>query len=125
MSPAVGYGIYRVSQMPEVREAVSDKVESCKEAFAEVLENAKETVTEKAAEAKEAIAGFAEKLTDGIKDFFVGAYEDVKEIFVNPNPKKFHLLNFLQYMQKKEFKKLENLDLMHVLKLQWRYSILA
>lgn len=69
LSPAVGYGIYRVSQMPEVREAVSDKVESCKEAFAEVLENAKETVTEKAAEAKEAIAGFAEKLTDGIKDF--------------------------------------------------------
>ena len=94
LSPAVGYGIYRVSQMPEVREAVSDKVESCKEAFAEVLENAKETVTEKAAEAKEAIAGFAEKLTDGIKDFFVGAYEDVKEIFVNPKPKEVPFAEF-------------------------------
>lgn len=69
LSPAVGYGIYRVSQMPEVREAVSDKVESCKEAFAEVLENAKETVTEKAVEAKEAIAGLRRSSRMALKIF--------------------------------------------------------
>ena len=50
LSPAVGYGIYRVSQMPEVREAVSDKVESCKEGIQETREFGLDACSEAAME---------------------------------------------------------------------------
>lgn len=94
LSSVAGYGIYRISQVPEVREAVNDKVEACKEAFAEVWENAKDAVSEKTTEAKETIAEFTEKITDSIKDFFAGAYENIRDIFTDSGPKEVPFAEF-------------------------------
>jgi len=68
ISPLLGYGAYKISQMPEVREFVQDKIESLKDYVKEHTEG---------------IGDFVERATIGIKDFCCGVYEDVKDFFSN------------------------------------------
>lgn len=78
LATVAGYSLYRISQMPEVKEAVSEKIDDCKEAFKEAVETVKDNVVE-----------FSEKVSDGVKDFCRGTYENVKEFFMGkemPNP---------------------------------------
>lgn len=79
--PAIAYGLHRISQMPEVRNAVNEKINDCKEAINEAYENAKDAAAEKVEEARETIKEVGEKITDGIKDFCHDAYEDISEFF--------------------------------------------
>lgn len=77
-APLVGYGVYRISHMPEVRNAVSEKINDCKEWAKEAFTDAKEAVTE-----------FGTNLYNGIKDYCCGIYENVKEFLdakEKPNP---------------------------------------
>lgn len=86
LSPLIGYGIYRISNMPEVRETINDKVEDLKESFNDTLEKAKDVVSDTAQEARESIKEFGGKVTSGISDFCRGIYNDVNE-FVNGEQK--------------------------------------
>ena len=79
--PAIAYGLHRISQMPEVRDAINEKINDCKEAITEVCENVRDAVVEKAQEARETIMEVSEKISDGIRDFSHDAYESVSEFF--------------------------------------------
>ena len=68
MSPLLGYGAYKISQMPEVREYVQDKIESLKDYVKEHTDG---------------IGDFIERTTNSIKDFCCGVYEDAKDYFSN------------------------------------------
>ena len=100
LSPLIGYGLYRVSEMPEVKTAVNEKINECKESFkdsyetakewaSEKYENLKDAISEKYEDAKEVISEFGNKLINGIKDFCCGVYENITEFFgakEKPNP---------------------------------------
>lgn len=99
-SPLLGYGLYRISEMPDVKNAVSEKISECKESFtesyemakewiSEKYENLKDSVSEKVDDAREVVSEFGNKLIDGIKDFCCGVYENITEFFgakERPNP---------------------------------------
>lgn len=81
LSTLVGYGVYRISNMPEVKRYFEDKIESLKNAFNEYYENLKGALNEKVAEAKESFKDYETKLVEGIKDYCFGIYEDIKDFF--------------------------------------------
>ena len=55
LSPLIGYGLYRVSEMPEVKTAVNEKINECKESFKDSYETAKEWASEKYENLKDAL----------------------------------------------------------------------
>lgn len=69
---AIAYGIHRISEIPEVKNVVNEKIEDCKEYFNSAIENT-----------KDAISDFSTKISDGIRDYCCDVYEDIKDFFTH------------------------------------------
>lgn len=79
----IAYGIHRISEIPEVKDAVNEKIEDCKEYFNNTIENT-----------KDAISDLSTKISDGIKDYCCGVYADIKDFFTHEDS---HNLSDVQF----------------------------
>jgi len=81
LSPLVGYGIYRISTMPEVKNYLNDKIDGLKEEFHDYCEKVKDFVGEKITNVKESFQEFETNLADSIKDYCCEVYDNIKDFF--------------------------------------------